>query len=83
MAKPKGQKVQITERALIQRINRKLAKDMEQLKTARTESVERDVGKYFVLDLHRNAIIQTNVDPEELGRKIEVLQAWEEVASGD
>jgi len=77
------QRVPVTERALIQRINRRLSRDLKQLKTSRTANTQEMVGKYFVVDTFRNAVIETNVDPEEFGRKLEVLQLWEEVVSGE
>ncbi len=79
----KKQRVPVTGRALIQRINRRLARDSKQLKTSRTANTQEMVGKYFVVDTFRNAVIDTNVDLEALGRKLEVLQAWEEVVSGE
>ena len=49
MTKHKG--VPVSERALIQRINRKLASDLEVLKTARGRRAEFDLGRYYVIDL--------------------------------
>jgi hypothetical protein len=66
-------------RALIQRINRKLHNDSEQLRTARTVNSETRVGKYFVVDTFRNAVTHTDVDIEALGRELEVLHPWEEL----
>jgi hypothetical protein len=48
------QKVAVSERALIQRINRKLKPDYEQLKARRGMSMLTNVGRYYVLDLRRN-----------------------------
>ena len=76
----KKQRVGVTESALIQRLNRKLKADGAKLKTARSEGVERDVGRYFIVDVQRNFIAIQHVDLEELGRKLEVLKPWEEVA---
>jgi hypothetical protein len=73
-------KVSVTMRALTQRINRKLAQQDEQLKKSGSVNLAQDLGDYYVLDLQRNAVARLNVDPEELGRKLGVLRAWECVA---
>jgi hypothetical protein len=67
----------------MQRINRKLKPDYEQLRTARSEGVERDVGHYFIVDCFHNAITTQHVDLEKLGRKLGVLQKWEELADSE
>jgi len=69
----------ITAGALIKRINRSLANDFEQLRVSRSESVARDVGRYFIVDLYRNAIISQRIDLEELGRELRVLRSNERV----
>ena len=49
--------VPITERALLQRINRKLRADGEMLKHTRGNGrAAAELGEYYALDLHRNAI---------------------------
>ena len=78
MPKPK---VAISERALVQRINRKLKPENEQLRASRTPRMESSVGRYYVLDLRRNFISSQHVDPEALGRELGVLQPWEELES--
>ena len=79
MTKPKGRKIQVTTRALIQRINRKLKPGQEQLRISRSERAERDVGRYYVVDYRQNLVIRDNVDIEKLGRELDVLKAYEEV----
>jgi hypothetical protein len=71
--------VAVTTRALIQRINRRLAKDERILKTARSQRTEQSVGKFFVVDLARNYIVEQDVHPETLGRELGVLDKWERV----
>jgi len=73
------QKVPITMRALIQRINRKLAQDDEVLHAARSERARQDVGDYFVVDIRHGGINHKNVDVDALGRDLGVLRPWEEV----
>lgn len=72
-----AKRVQVSERALIQRINRRLKRSGEQLRAARSEAAERDLGRHFVVDVNRNAITIQNVDLEKFGRKLGVLQPWE------
>jgi hypothetical protein len=71
-----GGKVPITSRALIQRINRKLAPDQETLKTARG-ALQNEVGEHYVLDLFHNRVTTKDVNLETLGRKLGVLKPWE------
>lgn len=65
----------VTARALVQRINRKLDSQDEQLKAKRGPKG----GQYFLVDLRRNFLIRDDVDIEELGRKTGVLEDWEEL----
>ena len=73
-------KVPVTPKALIQRINRKLRPDDQLLRTARSERIAQDLGWYYVVDLRRNLLVEKDVCLEDLGRELEVLQAWEDVA---
>jgi hypothetical protein len=76
-------KVPVTLKALMARINRRLRHEGrcgELLKTARSEGVERDLGRYYLVDLDRNSVTRRDVDPEELGRELGALKQWEELA---
>ncbi len=75
----KLQKVKVTRRAAIQRINRKLKPDMEQLCAARGERAQLDLGDYYVVDFQRNAVMQMHVDVEAMARQLGVLKEWEQV----
>jgi hypothetical protein len=70
------QRVPITEKALYQRINRKLRADGEVLKRARGR-VGTTLGEYYVLDIQRNFVAQRDVDLAELGRELGVMAEWE------
>jgi hypothetical protein len=70
-------KVPITERALLRRINRRLAANHETLKSPRGEAARRELGYYYRLDLANNTIKAANVDLGELGRELGVLRLWE------
>lgn len=71
------QTLSITKRAVIQRINRKLSRDGQQLRASRSERGRTDAGDYYIVDLNRKAILATHCDLEKLGRKLEVVAAWE------
>jgi hypothetical protein len=68
-------KMTITKRALLQRINRQLNKDLEQVKAYRNRD------DFYHIDLKRKAIIAEHVDIEDLGREMKVLQPWEALES--
>jgi hypothetical protein len=73
-------KVPVTERALYQRINRKLKHENQSLRTARSEDT--NLGRYFIVDTYRNQLVDSHVNIEKLGRKLEALAAWEELEAG-
>ena len=68
--------VPITEKALYQRINRKLHSRGEVLKRARG-NVWLTLGEYFVVDVQSNAVVSHHVDIEDHAREIGALAAWE------
>ncbi len=74
----KSGKVPVSERALIQRINRCLNKSDEYIKKARGVAVN-TIGQFYRVDFYSNAVIERDVDIEELGRKIGALQGYEEL----
>jgi len=72
-------KVPLGERALIQRINRKLAKDGQVLKKLRGERWRTDLGEYYVVDLANNALKTWHVDLVAFAKELQVISPWEEV----
>jgi len=72
-------KVPVSERALIQRINRKLRAEDETLKTARGERAEQEFGRFYIVNFNRNFVVAKGCDPEELGRELGVLSEYERV----
>ncbi|HEY3549338.1 MAG TPA: hypothetical protein VGK17_24980 [Propionicimonas sp.] len=74
-------KVNVTMRALVQRINRKLAKENQVLKAQRGAAARLDnpqgLGAYYIVDTHSGNVDAQHVDPEKLGRELGVLQTWE------
>ena len=67
----------ITMRALLQRINRKLAKEEQVLKTLRGHRYEHDLGRYYAVNWRTNLVTAPHVDPEQWGRELGVLRRWE------
>ena len=74
MAKKKAVRV----RAVIQRINRKLAAKGQILMATRQMKMTRYFGDYYLLDLSGN-VIDMDVEPENLARKLGVLTEEEKV----
>lgn len=79
--KTKIQKVPVSDRALLARINRKLAAGDEVLKRCREDSRSYyQLGDYYLVDLNSNGIVRMNCDLEVEGRKLGVLNKWEVLA---
>jgi hypothetical protein len=71
--------IPVSERALIQRINRVLAKEDQVLKATRGMQASLDLGRYFILDCRANFVLDKHLDLKALGRKLGCLRAWERV----
>ena len=86
MTKANLPKVPISMRALMQRLNRALAKQDEQLRRTappRGEGFSQqwlDCGDYFIVNTRGNYLAQKSVNVEKLGRSLGVLREWESVA---
>ena len=80
-------KVPVTERALFQRINRKLKQDNQALRTARgfwngpDWYEDTNLGRYYVIDIYRNVVVDHHVDLEGTAREWGALAEWEELKS--
>ena len=82
--KQRSTRIQITERALFQRINRRLQQDGEKLCTARTEAVKQQLGRFYVVGTGQGAgLVRKDVDLEKLAQKLGVIQPWEQLAKGE
>jgi hypothetical protein len=71
------QKVPVSKRALVQRINRKLAEDNGVLRAARGFQEQNELGELYVLSIRKNYVTEKHVDLEKLGRKLGVLRDHE------
>jgi hypothetical protein len=72
-------KVQVSRRALTQRINRRLEEKGLVLKLTKGQRAKKAVGEYFIIDVGRNEIKETHLDLVKLARKHECLEEWEEL----
>jgi hypothetical protein len=73
------EKVPVTVRALVQRINRKIARDGEMLRSAHAET-----PFYYVVDIRGNYIVgevNDHAELETLARKCAALKPWERLQS--
>ena len=75
--------VPVSMRALLLRINRRLAKDQQVLKTLRGDRYANELGRYYTVHVADNRIAATHVDPEAWGRELGVLAAWEMVEAAE
>jgi hypothetical protein len=73
--KQNDQKIPITKRALVQRINRHLRKRNEALRGKRGGNT----GEYYLVDFTRNTLIDDSVGIEKLGRELGILKPYERV----
>ena len=71
---------EVTIPALVQRINRVLRKEGEQLRKSRGLRFWSDLGDYYIVDLYRNFIVAGHVDLESLGRELRVLRESERLS---
>ncbi|MCY2991305.1 MAG: hypothetical protein NTY19_26040 [Planctomycetota bacterium] len=77
----KAQRAAVSKRAIIQRINRKLAPMDRKLKALRSQRWQSDLGDYYVVDLPRNFVVDSHIDLEAYGRELGALAAWETLAA--
>lgn len=70
--------VPVSKRALVQRINRKLAAE-DKILRASVGAQAADLGAYYTIDTNRNAITGKSIDLETYGRKIGALADFEKL----
>jgi len=74
------EKVKVSERALIQRINRKLKSEDQLLKVSRENSRSfSTLGRYFIVDIYRNFVISHDIDIVGLARELGALKEYEDL----
>ena len=81
MKTPKLQKVPVSERALVARVNRKLAAEDKALKRCRQDSHSYyQLGDYYMVGYYNNAIYRMQCNLEQEARDLGVLKKWEMLA---
>lgn len=70
----------VSEKALLARINRKLRKDDEAVRRCRDGKWSHTLGRFYRVDLRRNAHLDNHINLEELGRELLVLKPHEKLA---
>jgi hypothetical protein len=75
----KTRTIGVTERALLQRIRRKLVHKGESLIVSRSENERANVGDYYIVN-DRNVVAAAHCDLEKLGRDTGALRPWETLA---
>jgi hypothetical protein len=69
-------KIPVSRRAVTQRVNRALRKDGKVLKGRPGRGPK---GRYYIVSLARNVVLEHDVDPEAIGRELGVLFPYEKV----
>jgi hypothetical protein len=72
----KATKAPVSRRALIQRINRQLAKQDEHLRINRSTRWP-ELGTYYIVDIRRNTITVKDVDLEAKAQELSAIRDWE------
>lgn len=85
MSARKMTKVPITKRALIQRMNRILAKDDLKIFASRGARMIQEYGDYHMVNISKNHMagrfIQNDSQLEEYARELNAIAEWEHLAS--
>jgi hypothetical protein len=72
--------VPVSERAVIQRVNREVGRNDGALRAARGAKAEQELGRAHIVDLRRNSFVEKDCDPETIARTLGVLREWEHVS---
>jgi hypothetical protein len=73
----KRARIEVSLRALTQRINRKLAEDGQIVRAPRGSRPHKADDDYYIVDTKHNAVHARGINLETLGRKLGVLKEWE------
>ena len=72
-------RVPVGERSLVQRLNRRLAKDHQKLCMSRSRAARSEFGKFYIADTATGEVTAALLDLQGLGRDLGVLQPWEQL----
>lgn len=76
------EKIPVSEKALMARVNRKLAKDGERILKSREGSRLRgNVGDFYLLDVSRNTVLNTHIELGHFAKQRGILRDYETVVS--
>jgi hypothetical protein len=75
--KRKLEKVLVSEKALYQRINRKLRAQGETLHRSRGGRCAIELGEYYTVNTEINGVVDSHLDLEDFGRELGVLRPYE------
>jgi len=75
--------VPVTQRALMQRLNRALRPRDEMVRQARGDRARQDLGDFYVVDAHRNVVVRQGIDLEAFAREMGVLKGYERLVGDD
>jgi hypothetical protein len=73
----KQSKTPVSRRAVVQRLQRKLARGGEVLVATRSGRWRGEMGEYHVVDTRRGAVVAKGFDLEEWAREQGALREWE------
>ena len=74
----KSNKIPVSERALVARLQRALAKEGERLQKTRTQRARLELGEYFTVG-ESNVVARRGFEIEGFARKMGVLREYEEM----
>ena len=83
MPTPSKRHAPVTSAAVLKRVNRRLARDAQQLRKNRGGPYTERLPAWIQVDLDRNAIIGGTDDLEAYARELGVLAGWERLAPRD
>lgn len=76
-----SEKLPVSERALLQRINRVLEKDGAKIRVVRNETYKRAHGRYALIRTDRLSASFTDINLVEYATKLGCIEPYEELAS--
>lgn len=76
-------KLMVTARSLIQRINRALPPNQMLKSNRRSERMTEEFGAYYVLDVKQKRVVQRHVDLVQLAKKLEAIEPWEDLIEAE
>jgi hypothetical protein len=71
--------VLVSPRALVARINRRLADDHKVMRTARSARAQLDLGYHYTVDTRTNGVVDVGINIEEYGLYLGLLKDFERV----